>query len=729
MIVRKTILKYLIKTKMLVLISSITLNSTFAAEASESSNMEMTVQSKESIEIKSSEGKFETTRSMEPELSVALKVPESINKAAGIVSVITEEEIKEFGANSLVDLLNRVTSIYVLGTYAYPDNIVSIRGDATDQYNNRVQITIDGRPVRESVFLGDNRVIYTMFPLSAIKQIEILRGPSGVMYGASAFTGVINIVTKGYTGKDEFMVGSTYGSFNRAQHYLRLSNKIGSQLELTADASYAFDPGWKFNAIDKAGVYRSVNMAQENALGVSARAKYDIFTTTFFYGRNTQGTMGNTTEWAPDRHGSIKPINLKGLMGTAFSQMTYRSYSEKVFADFTLAKQLTDLWKSSVSFTFSHYDFYFKYVEALQKSRTSSGFDYIYNWTNTLMPSNEFKIAFGLQLWKRSGLGEEEAFDKIGVSKPLDIYSSKAPRNFNPFKFIPNTVENFYTTYLLSTFQPYEPLKLVAGVRLNKAPSIKLDVVPELSGVYSLNKEYTVKLIYSGSFRSPSISERFRQSSNAYGDPNLQPERIRALQAQLNYGTNNFRSSLTAFFLTGSSLIKRKDVSGKAYTRIYANVGDSKVSGVELDGRYIFGHLLANYSLSFTRQIVENKYDLYGMPTFLAKFGLGYNFQNGINVGLYDQYVGASPIINKSQKYNPSAGAYHWVTLNARFELDRWLPVGGKRPENKMILNVYAQNLLNKSVYFNEYVVEMKDINTIPGRPGASIYGTLSYQF
>jgi iron complex outermembrane receptor protein len=693
----------------------------------------------------------------EPKVSVALRAPEDINTAPGIVSVLTEDDIKQFGANSLVDLLNRLTAVYVLSTYTYPDNIISIRGDTTDQYNTRVLFTIDGRPVRESIFLGDNRTLHTTFPLSAVKQVEILRGPSGVIYGASAFTGVVNVVTKGWEGKDDYLASVTYGSFDRKQAQARLSKKLGG-LEVTADLNVLNDDGWNFVAKDShsgngknspAPFTRGTSMSQDG-LGVNGKLKYEDFVATVYYGQNTQGSFGNNALWGPKFNSSTitnttystettAPENTSPSYLSSVERLEFKTYSQRLFVDVSYAKQVSDLWKTSASVTYNRYDSNFYYISSIEPLRVAHANDWIANWTNTFTFSPILKLAFGMQMWERNAEGREPVFASDGKTD-YNLYSLNATTNPANSPFVPQSAENFYTTYLLATYKPLDILHLVAGVRANKAPGIPLvDFVPEASGVLIFSENVTAKLIYSGSFRSPSISERYRISYSTSGDPNLQPERNRAVQAQLNYYQENFRISLSGFQTNGWGLISRD--SSK-----YKNFSSAQARGVELDGFYTYSDFLVNYGISYQRAVTNsanagkttesyrNVYDFYGAPTFLAKIGLGYNFQNGVQLGLYDQFVGVSPSpvppISTSATTvvtNPAASPYHWVTLNARFELNRFFSVG-QQGKNLLTLNLYGQNLLNQKVYFTEFV-NNNDVTTIPGRPGQSFYGTISYQF
>src|SRR5690349_1543296 len=65
-----------------------------------------------------------------PNVMTASKRAEKIEEAPGIISVITSDDIKRFGAVSLVDVLDRATGIYMFGSALYPTQVTSMRGDS-----------------------------------------------------------------------------------------------------------------------------------------------------------------------------------------------------------------------------------------------------------------------------------------------------------------------------------------------------------------------------------------------------------------------------------------------------------------------------------------------------------------------------------------------------------------------------------------------------------------------
>jgi iron complex outermembrane receptor protein len=114
-----------------------------------------------------------------------------ITEAASSVEIITAEDIKQSGATNIADVLRNVAGVQVressVGSHA-----IGVRGFADAQH---VLITLDG----SSAYLHHvNHTYVDLIPVSLeeIERIEIVKGPGGAFYGGSAFSGVVNIVTK-----------------------------------------------------------------------------------------------------------------------------------------------------------------------------------------------------------------------------------------------------------------------------------------------------------------------------------------------------------------------------------------------------------------------------------------------------------------------------------------------------------------------------------------------------
>jgi iron complex outermembrane receptor protein len=118
---------------------------------------------------------------------------EPLRDAPSSIYVITSEEIRRSGLNSLPEILRLAPGVEVArnGSHSWT---ISIRGFNSD-LSNKLLVLIDGRSVYSPLFAG---VFWdaqdTM--VQDIERIEVISGPGGTLWGANAVNGVINVITR-----------------------------------------------------------------------------------------------------------------------------------------------------------------------------------------------------------------------------------------------------------------------------------------------------------------------------------------------------------------------------------------------------------------------------------------------------------------------------------------------------------------------------------------------------
>lgn len=129
------------------------------------------------------------------------------------VGILDQREISERSHGQLPDMLDGTPGIYSQNTAAGQGSPF-IRGMTGKQ----ILLLVDGVRFNNSTFrFGPNQYASSIDPAS-IARIEVVRGPSSVLYGSDAQGGVINVILK----KPEFMsfdygfgVRGRYESANR----------------------------------------------------------------------------------------------------------------------------------------------------------------------------------------------------------------------------------------------------------------------------------------------------------------------------------------------------------------------------------------------------------------------------------------------------------------------------------------------------------------------------------
>jgi iron complex outermembrane receptor protein len=193
------------------------------------------------------------------QLSIATKHLQTVREAPAIVSVVTEREIRNMGARNLLDILRRVpgfgTTIGYYGKFEF-----EVRG-IKDQSSARVLFLIDGIPSNENLGSGLEWALHHI-AVDNIRRIEIIRGPGSALYGSSAFTGVINVVTKQGKEIDGVIVSGGAGNFQTSRYNLQVGKRSGD-LNIAFFADYDRTDGPRLKI-------------ERDVLGNSGETDYDI---------------------------------------------------------------------------------------------------------------------------------------------------------------------------------------------------------------------------------------------------------------------------------------------------------------------------------------------------------------------------------------------------------------------------------------------------------------------
>jgi iron complex outermembrane receptor protein len=122
------------------------------------------------------------------------RLPQPLNEAPGAVTVIDRDLIRRSGARELADLLRLVPGMQV--THARGGNPLATYHGAFFDLAPRMQVLVDGRSVYTVHYSGGTSFGMRSIALEDIERVEVLRGSNAANYGARAFLGVVNIITR-----------------------------------------------------------------------------------------------------------------------------------------------------------------------------------------------------------------------------------------------------------------------------------------------------------------------------------------------------------------------------------------------------------------------------------------------------------------------------------------------------------------------------------------------------
>ena len=127
------------------------------------------------------------------EVTSVSRRPEALADAASAIFVISADDIRRSGANSLPEVLRLAPNLNVQRVNA-ADYAISARGFNGYETSNKLLVLVDGRSIYSTLHSG---VFWDAegLMLQNIERIEVISGPGGALYGSNAMNGVMMLIT------------------------------------------------------------------------------------------------------------------------------------------------------------------------------------------------------------------------------------------------------------------------------------------------------------------------------------------------------------------------------------------------------------------------------------------------------------------------------------------------------------------------------------------------------
>ena len=127
-------------------------------------------------------------------LSVS-RLAQPLDETPGAVTILDKQFIRMSGARDVADLLRLVPGFQTTTAFETDAPMASYHGRSND-WANRLQVLVDGRSVYSGYLQGSIGMGLQTLGLDDIERIEVLRGSNSAAYGARAFLGVVNIISR-----------------------------------------------------------------------------------------------------------------------------------------------------------------------------------------------------------------------------------------------------------------------------------------------------------------------------------------------------------------------------------------------------------------------------------------------------------------------------------------------------------------------------------------------------
>lgn len=620
---------------------------------------------------------------MDVRIITASKFEESMHDAHASISIITKEQISQFGGSYLADILERLVN--VSHTYGVLSSI-STRGSQPWTSIAHHLALINGRPFGN---LTGAHSIYSSMPLSAIERIEFIRGPGSVLYGTNAYHGVINIITKkaksnGWRGEQKVSFGSFNSKILDGSYQYQLDN-----LQLSLNLLHADEDGWSADMYDPQlqQVYSRDVFREERTVHIDL--SYKQFSFSHYYSRQERfanfwdGPEENFIPWV-----KVHPVGV---------------------TNFDYRFDIAESWQLA-----SHLTLHRKTLE----------------WSSNGLADELVRLKFPLE----SNLFEMNLFGNIGEDKQLLLGFSREDRKVVDSFTIPDTNEDYASFYVQFKQQLNEQLSYMLGgqyvttVNLKDDPNNKSDVVPRFGLIYDFNPNFAVKLLYGEAYRHPQSGERFIDSPGVQkGSPTIDAERISTSELQFYYQSRSQLLNLTLYQSDEADLIRLVPSDDPLYALENKNEGERQSKGIELEYKY---RPDGDWQLEFAWawQQSENADGLKQttlMPDSSWKLGVSY-FLNHWQLGLFNVHYGDfqnTRLLNPdAEAINPAADSFDWLTLKAATQIARF------DNAHTLELSLELKNILDKKIYFPNDTPVFYPSNTLPGRSGFAAMINLTYR-
>ncbi len=449
-------------------------------------------------------------------VEAASRVVEPVELAPASVSLISSQELRAMRYPTLYEALRGTRGVFLTDDRGY--QALGFRGfGQLGSYGNRVLVTLDGSPLNDD-WLWQSYVGFDLrTDLEDIDHIEVVRGPGSVLYGTSAFSGVINLVTRADevpTGRE---VGLSAAADGVARARARVTQRFSKDAHFWASVAAGQSQGRDFFFPEY--VADGPPQVAGHARGIDG-ARFATFTGRARY-------KGLSLAWSLNHHDKHLPTDQ--FQTTLFGDGRTRQSDTRGLAELRLD---LPIGRFLTSVTRVHGNYY-GYRGDFPRSPGDEGLEvdsYDSFWAGAeqrfvLTPSPAFSLSLGAEGQVHPSARGDAATETAGSYLNDDqsfslaaLYGSVDLRPVSAFKVSLGGRLDYYSTFgasfnprLALILQPYEGANIkVVGAKAFKAPSIY-----EFSYVYIgqlSNPELEPESIYSAEIE---LSQRLSRTVTA----------------------------------------------------------------------------------------------------------------------------------------------------------------------------------------------------------------------
>ncbi len=492
---------------------------------------------------------------------------QSVADAAASVTIIHESEWRAMGSRTLFDVLGTIPGIHISNSQlVFASDTVVFRGLRNDN-NAGIKLLQDGQPIE---FLFSGGFVYTFDkPLSGLKRIEVVRGSGSALYGADAFAGVINLITKDEQDSNQLTLrGSVDDSFDLGLNYSRTFSDVNfiASLEyqrsdddperrIASDSQTSLDQKFGSNASLAPGVLDN----HYEMLDSHFKLKSEQWFIDWWGWRNFDAGAGPGVAQALDPDPEIRfsvdlftagyKISDLPLNGQLDLVVGYQQHDQSMLLNLFPAGTVLPMG-SNGNVSFSDPVIETKFTDGLigkPKMETERSY---FKATHLLrLSGHTVRAEVGYEDQK---MFTEEA--KNFANGVLDGTQSVVDGTLidvtgTSYIYIPDSHRYFYHVAVQDDWVINDNWSLNMGVRQDHYSDFGVTTNPRLGLVWQAGSDTTVKVLYGSAFRAPAFQDQFNQNNPvAAGNPDINPEEIDTYEVDINHNFSHNLSVSAALF-------------------------------------------------------------------------------------------------------------------------------------------------------------------------------------
>ncbi len=528
-------------------------------------------------------------------IKIATGELQHISKAPAVASVITAQDIKKMGANDLDEVLESVPGLHVSFDSQLYRSVYAVRGIAS-QINPQILFLINGLPI-SNLYLGNRGIGWSQMPVETISRIEVIRGPGSAIYGADAFSGTVNIITKAAEHIKDNQIGFKTGSYNTAgvwgAYRAKTDNaQFGLTLEYqTTDGHDEIIESDLQTIIDGLATTNasfapsSVNLSQESfdlradlvtghwQFRVGVQNRYDLGTGAgIAESLDPQGRFESNRRNADiTYHNPTAAKHWDVTLQAAYFYIT-QEVSDNLILFPAGSTALGPVYPVDITGNPEVFEEHYRFnATAFYK-----GFD-----AHSIRIGTGYHNANIFRVRESKNFALDANGDLINPGDPIVRVDD------SPFIFLPESSRENNYFFIQDIWQLDNDWELTSGIRYDHYSDFGDTVNPRLALVWTTSHSLTTKILYGQAFRAPSFAETRNQNNPvAVGNLNLVPEEMETLELAFDYHpSQGARYSFNIFRYIWDDIISFVPDVG-ATTSTAQNQGKQTGYGVEFEFDY-----------------------------------------------------------------------------------------------------------------------------------------------